>query len=53
MAIYKINGGGDLIELSTSDSDIEIYKLVIKYQVYSWPSAGTASSAAVFFIAIG
>ena len=26
-AVYKINGGGDLIELSTSDSDIEIYKL--------------------------
>jgi hypothetical protein len=26
-AVYKIGGGGDLIELSTSDSDIEIYKL--------------------------
>jgi hypothetical protein len=26
-AVYKLNGGGELIELSTSNSNIEIYKL--------------------------
>jgi hypothetical protein len=26
-AVYKLNGGGELIELSTSDSNIEIHKL--------------------------
>ncbi len=26
-AVYKLNGGGELIELSTSNSNIEIHKL--------------------------
>jgi hypothetical protein len=27
-AVYKLNGGGELIELNTVNSDIEIHKLV-------------------------
>ena len=26
-AVYKLNGGGEVIELSTSNSNIEIHKL--------------------------